>query len=398
MPHTLNIIDYLEWRADVPFDIAPFNPVDNLVLSQFSYMKMEGMAGKSLCEAARAIASAGTAPDNDLRLCGLLAQSRRFADARILRCEERLDEHIEMQFAAAVIELGDGTACVVFRGTDSTLVGWKEDLNMSFADEVPSQAAAVRFLNESIYHTRLPLRVMGHSKGGNLAVYSSALCLPDVQSSIIAVYNNDGPGLIDSVMDSPGYERIEARVNTYLPQSSVIGMLLNHPESYQVIHADGSLGILQHDPYAWETRRDHFNCEGGLRRGSLYTDRAIKDWVKDIPNEKRKEFIDAVYAVLQATHARTLNDLSASWGRSAVAILAAMSKLEPETRHHIHAVIGALISACAKNIRIFPQQDAEKPRIQDASDAESALPEGELPSDIADGVDAEVEVPPPTNA
>lgn len=361
-----NINDYLDWRGDVPLSAAPFNPADNLLLSQFAYMSLPIGAPCALSAAARSLISSGVAQGNNLLLAKHLAASERFGAARICRAEERLDEALEMQFAALVMELSDGTACVIFRGTDSTLVGWKEDLNMSFSEEVPSQAEAVRFLNGIRSYTALPLRVMGHSKGGNLAVYSSALCRREVQDDIIAVYNNDGPGLGDAAMASEGYARIEARVQTFLPQSSVVGMLLNHPESYQVIHADGSLGIVQHDPYAWETCRNGFICEGGLRRGSLYTDRTIKDWIKDIPNEQRKEFIDALYTVLQATHAHTLSDLTAAWARNSMAIIAGMGKLDPETRRHIHAVIGALLAACARNI-------LREPGAEDGADA----PQGE---------------------
>ena len=142
-----------------------------------------------------------------------------------------------------------------------------------------------------------------------------------------------------------------------------------------MIHADGAEGIEQHDPYVWDTRRDNFACEGGLRRGSLYTDRAIKDWLKDISNEKRKEFIDAIYSVLQATHAHTVSDLTSSWARSSVAVISAMGKLEPETRKHIHAVIGALISSYAKTIFSFPQAQAE------AADVPAQEPEAPTAAD-----------------
>lgn len=354
-----NIIDYLDWRGDVPFSAAPFNPVDNLILSQFSYISLDGIAPGTMREVVSELIKLGRVHDNNLKLSKRLAESRRFGSARVSHSMELFDPKLEMQFGALVVDTDDGATCVAFRGTDATLVGWKEDLNMSFSEEVPSQGAAVQFLNDGLRENTRPLRVMGHSKGGNLAVYASAMCRRDVQDRIVAIYNNDGPGLCDSVMSSEGYARIESRVSTFVPQSSVVGMLMNHTENYQVIHAYGAEGIEQHDPYVWDTRRDNFVCEGGLRRGSLYTDRAIKEWLKDISNEKRKEFIDAIYSVLQATHAHTVSDLTSSWARSSVAVISAMGKLEPETRKHIHAVIGALISSYAKTIFSFPQAQAE---------------------------------------
>ena len=226
------------WRGDVPLTVAPFNAVDNLVLSQLAYTSFDGVKRDRLGAMARARLRPGDVQGNDRQLLELLATSRRLGVARVRRAVEQLDEERQMQFGALTLELDDGTACVVFRGTDATLIGWKEDLNMSFADEIPSQAEAVRYLNDSARDTRRPLRVMGHSKGGNLAVYSSVKCRPEVRRRIIAVYNNDGPGLSERAMAEPGYARIERRIQTFLPQSSVVGILLGTAERYKVVHAE----------------------------------------------------------------------------------------------------------------------------------------------------------------
>ncbi len=268
-----NIIDYLDWRGDVPFSAAPFNPVDNLILSQFSYIILDGIAPGTMREIVSELIKLGRVHDNNLKLSKRLAESRRFGSARVSHSMELFDPKLEMQFGALVVDTDDGATCVAFRGTDATLVGWKEDLNMSFSEEVPSQGAAVQFLNDGLRENTRPLRVMGHSKGGNLAVYASAMCRRDVQDRIVAIYNNDGPGLCDSVMASEGYARIESRVSTFVPQSSVVGMLMNHTENYQVIHAYGAEGIEQHDPYVWDTCRDNFVCEDkGMAEGHIQRD------------------------------------------------------------------------------------------------------------------------------
>ncbi|MDY4199406.1 MAG: Mbeg1-like protein, partial [Candidatus Fimadaptatus sp.] len=176
-----NIIDYLDWRGDVPFSAAPFNPVDNLILSQFSYISLDGIAPGTMREIVSELIKLGRVHDNNLKLSKRLAESRRFGSARVSHSMELFDPKLEMQFGALVVDTDDGATCVAFRGTDATLVGWKEDLNMSFSEEVPSQGAAVQFLNDGLRENTRPLRVMGHSKGGNLAVYASAMCRRDVQ-------------------------------------------------------------------------------------------------------------------------------------------------------------------------------------------------------------------------
>lgn len=349
------------WRGDVPLAAAPFNAVDNLVLAQLAYTSFEGIARDRLGNMARKRLRRGDVQGNDRQLLELLATSRRLGGARVRRAAEQLDVERQMQFGALTLELDDGTACVAFRGTDATLIGWKEDLNMSFADEIPSQAEAVRYLDASACDTRRPLRVLGHSKGGNLAMYSSVKCRPDVRRRIIEVYNNDGPGLSESAMAAPGYARIERRIHTFLPQSSVVGILMLNTGRYKVVHAAGTLGILQHDPYAWQVRRGCFEYEAALRRGSQLADRTIRDWVGGMTPERRKEFVDAVYEVLQATNARTLDDIANAWPRSSMAIIAALGQLEPETRRHVHAAIGGLIAAYARNRFAPDERSVTKP-------------------------------------
>lgn len=334
----------------MPLAVAPFNAADNLVLSQLAYTSFERVARGRLGAMARARLARGDVQGNDRQLLELLCASRRLGGARVRRTAEQLDPARQMQFAALTLELDDGTACIVFRGTDATLVGWKEDLNMAFEDEVPSQAEAVRYLNASARDTRRQLRVMGHSKGGNLAVYSAAGCRADVRRRIIEVYNNDGPGLSERAMATAGFARIEGRVRTFLPQASMVGILMCPAGRCQVVRAEGALGIAQHDPYAWQVRRDGFEHEPALGRASQLADRTMRDWLGGMSPERRREFVDALYAVLTATNARTFDDLTSSWPRNSVAMLSAMSRLEPETRRHVHAAVGALIAACARNL------------------------------------------------
>lgn len=345
----MNILGYMYWRGDVPLSAAPFNAVDNLVLSQLAYVSFAGITRDRLGSMARARLASGGLSGNDRQLLELISSSKRLGRARVRRAVERLDEARQMQFAALTLELDDGAACVVFRGTDATLVGWKEDLNMTFADEIPSQAEAVRYLNDSARITRRQLRVMGHSKGGNLALYASINCRPDVRRRIIGVYNNDGPGLSARAMDSVGYRRLDKLTHTFLPQSSVVGILMCPAGRYKVVHAEGSLGILQHDPYAWQVRRDRFEFETRLSRASYLADRTIMDWLGGMTPERRREFVDAVYEVLQATNARTLDEIAASWPRSSMSIISALGRLEPETRRHVYEALASLIAAYARN-------------------------------------------------
>lgn len=358
------LLDYLNWRLDVPLGLSPFNPVDNLVLSVFSYLPLDGSEGRTIREIApRVCAREKNAPYRELmRLMGL---SDRFGAMRVIRFQDLFSEEEEKQFAAVAVELGDGTSFVSYRGTDATLVGWKEDFNMGFEDEVPAQRESVSFLTDVAGRVSGALRVGGHSKGGNLAVYASLFSEDGVRERISEIYNNDGPGMTQKMQECPNCAAIEPKLKTYLPQTSIIGMLMEHSESYQVVRSEG-FGIMQHDPFTWQTERDDFVKEGGLRAGSLYVDKTIKQWAASISQEDRKKFIDAVYRILSSTGAKSVNDLFAGWRRNLAAILTETSGFDPETRRLLRKVVGLLFASGAKNLMpIQPWENLTRPRASD---------------------------------
>ena len=268
-----NIFDYLAWRGDITLAQSPFNPVDSLILSVLSYLPFDGTVdsaferrGITIAEAqvafsARDVARAPVRSDNDVQLLTALAGSARFARMRLTGYTSLFDEARQEQFAALTIRTGDGASYISFRGTDHSLVGWKEDFNMSFMTPVPAQRDAVAYLERAAKSLWGPLRVGGHSKGGNLAVYASAFCGRRFQKRIVSVYNNDGPGFDESVIATEGFQIIGERLHAYVPQSSIIGMLLEHAEQYAIVHS-GQKGIMQHDPYSWSVLGKEFRRHG----------------------------------------------------------------------------------------------------------------------------------------
>ncbi len=75
----------------------------------------------------------------------------------------------------------------------------------------------------------------GHSKGGNIAVYSAMECDSSIQSRIIKIYSHDGPGFKEDILKGGKYELIKDKIYKILPQSSIVGMLLHHQEDYVVV-------------------------------------------------------------------------------------------------------------------------------------------------------------------
>ena len=303
-----NILDYLKWRGDLSFAQDPPNRVDALIFSSLAYIQYGGRVEEQphtpipLAEAAEAYFAMADCQErvrvkNDLDLLRAAAQSRRFGFSKIYLYRDVLIPEQETQFAAMTFLLDDGSAFLAFRGTDYSLVGWKEDFNMAFQQTVPAQRLAVQYTREVAAEYLAPLRLGGHSKGGNLAVFAAARSSPMVQQRILEVYNHDGPGFTDYLMGDPGYLAMVPRIKTCVPQSSVIGMLLEHEEPYTVIRSK-TVGLLQHDPYSWEVMGRDFIPVQEITGDSQFVDATIKTWFSQMSNQERNQLVDAMFALL----------------------------------------------------------------------------------------------------
>lgn len=303
-----NIFDYLKWRGDLTFAQDPVNAVDALIFSALVYIHYSGTVKDSpgtpitLREAADDYFAQDDLENsfrvkNDLELLRLAADTVRFGMAKICMYRDQLIPELETQFAAVTFLLDDGSMFLAFRGTDSTLTGWKEDFNMSFQQIVPSQRMAVEYVRDVEEAYMLPMRLGGHSKGGNLAVFAAARSLPARQKRILEVYNNDGPGFTDYMMGDPGYLAMVPRIRTYIPQSSVIGMLLEHEEPYTVVRSK-TVGILQHDPYSWEVMGNGLVTMQEVTYSSQFMDATIKAWFAEMTDQERGQLVDVMFSLL----------------------------------------------------------------------------------------------------
>lgn len=303
-----DMFEYLRWRGDLTFTQDPPNAVDALIFSSLAYLHFGDSVSpepKDPITLREAAAEFFSMPDpserirvkNDLKLLEAAAETARFGESQILFYRDTLIPEKETQFAAVTFLLDDRSAFLAFRGTDFSLTGWKEDFNMSFQDEVPAQRLALEYAEEFAAAYLMPMRLGGHSKGGNLAVYAASKCNPILQRRILTVYNNDGPGFRENMMKDYGYLAIVPRIHTYIPQSSVIGMLLEHEEPYIIIRSR-SVGLLQHESYSWDIMGKDFISMEKISSDSRFLDKTIKTWLADISLEERNEIVDAIFDLL----------------------------------------------------------------------------------------------------
>ena len=359
-----NILDYLDWRGDLTLSERPFNEVDNLILAELCYLDFSGFAPTgfavqtvTLQDAARAYFAAHPTtdmgvlvPDQIPVLVERAAKTARFGDVRLLGYVNRIDAETQTQFSAMTMLLPDGSAYVAFRGTDDTIVGWKEDFNMAFTPEIPAQKYACAYLQQAAKALPFrPLRVGGHSKGGNLAVYAAVFCGESVQKQISAVYNNDGPGFYTSLLPLPAHRAVSDRITTILPESSVVGMLLAHEERYQVVRST-QIGLMQHDGFSWLVKGERFEHLTELAEGGRIMDQTLKSFLQALTGPQRVQFVDTLFAILTCTDASTLTDLKEGGLKTASAMVKALQSLDKPTRKALSDTLRLLLKSGARSV------------------------------------------------
>jgi len=279
-----------------------------------------------------------------------MGESERFGKLLATKYINKIDQEQEKQFAAITVLMPDNTIFVSYRGTDNTIVGWKEDLNMSFKSHIASQISAKKYLE--IIAQEYPdkkIRIGGHSKGGNVAVYAATFVNKEIKDRIINVYNNDGPGFCDDVIETPEYKEMIEKVHTYIPQSSVIGRLMNHREKYTVVKSVQK-GIMQHDLYSWEVLGKEFVTLEEVTNGSEFVDKTIKEWLENVEPTKREQVIDVVFDILNTTDAQTMKEIKSNWFTSARTMMASYKNIDNETKEMIWQTLNELFKVAKDNV------------------------------------------------
>ena len=323
------VYDYLTWRGDLTMRAAPFCEVDSLILSMFAYLDMQDIVPAPGEEGELSVWAASKAflerypdpkkskmgvliPKDIVKMMRAMRSTKRFGTLKMSGYVNLIDPETELQFSAVTFLMADGTAIVTYRGTDDTLVGWKEDMNMCFLPVVPAQIKAVEYLKNVTKEHKGKLILTGHSKGGNLAVYAAVHSDAAIRERITAVYSNDGPGFGKNILDDPDYREIRPRICNLVPQSSVVGMLLEHDENFTVVKSRQKSGFLQHNGLSWEILGNSFVHLKDVTSDSRKLDRTVNQWIRDMTPEQREEFAEAVYQLFSVDGAQTLTDLVAA--------------------------------------------------------------------------------------
>lgn len=349
-----NIMDYISWRGDLSFEQSQFNEVDNLILACFSYVNLDGIPAvtkqkgiglKKLTEEFMKLHTMKEleADKSFIRLAPFMmmemAKSVRFGKCVVRNYVNDIVTEAEQQFAAMEIVLEDGTSYVSFRGTDDTIIGWKEDFNLS-TGVVPAQKRAIEYLQKISEHTDGMLRVGGHSKGGNLAIYGSVMC-KSAHEKILEIYSNDGPGFSREFQELPEMKEMMPKIIRIIPEYSIIGTLLEH-EKEPVIVASSSKGLLQHDGFSWEVQGPALVRRDSLNKTALRFIEILHKWINGMDTEQKRLLIEDLFATLQASGYENLSEVQSGGLKSLAAMVKRVEKFAPESRGMMQELLTAI--------------------------------------------------------
>lgn len=358
-----NIISYLEEYGHQSFKEMPFNEVDALILSQFSYLKLDGLVPKItddqeavtlmdiVCKMKDAVVFADERYEKDNRLLfeGMI-NSVRFSSMNCNYYANIIDENVETQFCAITCYLENTLPVIVYRGTDENFVGWKEDFNMAFRKPVPGQQLSVLYMNQVGMHVLSEFYVCGHSKGGNLAVYSSMNTYMDIRNRIRRIYSFDGPGFRPEILKSEDYDSIAERIEKYIPQSSLVGMILENHENYLVVDSH-SVGVLQHNPYTWRVKDASFIGKDEVYKSRQFMNEALNEWILALDDEQLEIVGNTLFYILEGCEMKNLVEVAQDWKKGINNMIRASKDVEEGTREKIYEILRILGDIIKENFK-----------------------------------------------
>lgn len=319
-----NMIDYVKWRSDITFDKSPINEVDSLIFTEIAYLPFEHFvptldSGDKilLSEAADKFfdvydedkSIGAIIPGHDIiRLFRILSKTKRYSDVKMWAYVNEISRDTEKQFCAMCFSFDNKKTFIAFRGTDDTLIGWKENLNMALYAPIPAQIDGAEYVEKIMKLTKDKLYLGGHSKGGNIAVYSALSTENKLRKRINTVYSFDGPGFIDKFLECIDDPVTVSKIINFLPEGSIVGRIFDIVGAYQIVRSYNR-GVQQHDAFSWSVLGAEFVQADEFDRSSDDFHELLKKWVYNMPEEDRNKFVESFYRIATSTNASTLSDI-----------------------------------------------------------------------------------------
>ena len=355
-----NMLDYIKGFGHVSFEERAFSEIDALVLTELEYLPLEKVVpsdenGENFVTV-KEIAEYMQEHKQELfdenpmmitqerhEVSQVIADAPRFQSLKFFGVVSVWDKDTTKQFAAVTVEVEPSVRLVVFRGTDETLIGWKEDFLMTYSPLVAGQTDAKEYLAKQASLWDGDLMISGHSKGGNLAIYAAATQVEDVQLRIVDIFCFDSPGLYRSVLETKGYQNIVPLAMRYIPQDSLVGLMLESEVPYVIVKSNAT-GAMQHSAMTWEIEDGQFIKMEKLTKNSQLNDQTFKKWTESVSDEELELFWNVFFELLFSVGIDTVNDLYGEFMHYVQEFLKAAGNMDEEKRELLTRIALLLVS------------------------------------------------------
>ena len=355
-----NMLDYIKEFGHVSFEERAFSEIDALVLTELEYLPLEKVVpsdenGENFVTV-KEIAEYMQEHKQELfdenpmmitqerhEVSQVIADAPRFQSLKFFGVVSVWDKDTTKQFAAVTVEVEPSVRLVIFRGTDDTLIGWKEDFLMTYSPLVAAQTDAKEYLAKQASLWDGDLMISGHSKGGNLAIYAAATQVEDVQLRIVDIFCFDSPGLYRSVLETKGYQNIVPLAMRYIPQDSLVGLMLESEVPYVIVKSNAT-GAMQHSAMTWEIEDGQFIKMEKLTKNSQLNDQTFKKWTESVSDEELELFWNVFFELLFSVGIDTVNDLYGEFMHYVQEFLKAAGNMDEEKRELLTRIALLLVS------------------------------------------------------
>ena len=344
-----DLFDYIKWRGDLSFSLSPMGEIDGAMFSMATYVEYDIALPDGEIEDApvsfnyvlesyfsmddkREIKLGLIFPtDKIITMLEVMKDRERYSSLKISDFVNYINEKECCQFAAMTFHLDDGSIAVAYRGTDDTIIGWREDFNLAFLKETPSQRMAAEYLNRvADKYNNSKIYICGHSKGGNLAIYAASMCRRDVQDKIERIFSYDGPGQSSEIVASEGYERICNRIDSFIPQSSIVGTMFNGGK-YKIVNSSYR-GPYQHDLYSWELDGPRFVRLPKLSSRGVKNQNSFNGIMGKMTDREKEGLVEIFFGAIGSTGASTLSEISSAKLKNIATVIKSLNGISKEQK------------------------------------------------------------------
>lgn len=368
-------LDYLRWRGDLNYQEHPLNSVDASLFASIIYLPIDASAnGHQLGEACLRLAKLPSFQhqmhDETGSTVELIPRSPRLGQVKILDWTNKMQRQPHpLQFTAATFQIGTDSILISYRGTDSSVIGWNEDMIMNYTPHIYGQEVASDYLTKMAQqYPEKQIYICGHSKGGNFSQYALAHVAPEIQDRVRVAYSYDGPGFFTEVINSPGFKRSMSKMKTYLPDGSIIGTMLDHPERVLIIKSDVAM-VNQHDPRRWRVGRDSFVLSSGLTKAARILRHSLIEFNHTIPDKKRGEMWSALFDTFDERNITDMNQLTQHKFLGTVKFSRIIMALDPDLRKVVMNMLTNIIATTKDNLPFTSGDFPDYPNSNDSSKA-----------------------------